>query len=405
MPQTTFKIGAFSVSVSYLQQRSNTGLYYYRRAIPAPLRRHYNGKRELVFSLRTKDLNQASQKAQELALQHNNEFELLRNNITPPPVFTIPPASPLPAELVPAPADEQLITLDEIKTNALKLYLGNKKKEAEIIRCFGYFSTLSPILSNIKKRDVLRIVESLKTDQQLKTATIKKAVGFISRQVRLTLQLHDLTISNPFAGVPFDNIKKDAEKRHTFEVVELQKLKETIRKKSSLVTAQIVGLLYDTGCRNAEIGGLLLEDIKLDAPTPHLIIKPHEQRGLKNDNSERLIPLTGMSLEFARIVKAAAQPDQKHAFPRYIKEGKFKGDGCSQAVNKFLSGIVDKGTSHSFRHTLNTRLIESGATEMEVVSLMGWSREGMIHHYGKGRSLEFLNSVLARMHQHEQGKA
>ncbi|WP_319783693.1 hypothetical protein [Oceanisphaera sp. IT1-181] len=42
---------------------------------------------------------------------------------------------------------------------------------------------------------------------------------------------------------------------------------------------------------------------------------------------------------------------------------------------------------------------------MEVVSLMGWSREGMIHHYGKGRSLKFLRSVLDRMHQHEQEKA
>lgn len=405
MPQTTFKIGAFSVSVSYLQQRNTSGLYYYRRAIPSPLRHHYNGKRELVFSLKTKDLNQASQKAQELALQHNNEFELLRNNITPPPVFTTPPASSPPAQLVPAPAEEQIITLGEIKTNALKLYLGNKKKETEITRCFGYFSELPPILSHIKKRDVLRVVESLKTDHQLKTATIKKAVGLISRQVRLTLQLHDLSINNPFAGVPFDNIKKDAEKRHTFETVELLKVRETIRKKSGLITAQIVGLLYDTGCRNAEIGGLKLEDIKLDEPIPHLVIKPHDQRGLKNSNSERLIPLTGISLEFAKIVKSSAEHGQVFAFPRYISAGRFKGDGCSQAVNKFLAGVVDSGTSHSFRHSLNTRLIESGATEMEIVSLMGWSREGMIHHYGKGRSLEFLNSVLAQMHQHEQEKA
>ncbi|WP_319783694.1 DUF6538 domain-containing protein [Oceanisphaera sp. IT1-181] len=319
MQKITFRIGAFSVSVSYLQQRNTSGLYYYRRAIPSPLRHHYNGKRELVYSLKTKDLNAASQKAQELALQHNNEFELLRHNITPPPVFTIPPASPLPAELVPAPAEEQPITLDEIKTNALKSYLGNKKKTTEIARCFGYFSELPPILSHIKKRDVLRVVESLKTDHQLKTATIKKAVGFISRQVKLTLQLHDSGIPNPFAGVPFDNIKKDAEKRHTFEAVELQKLKETIRKKSGLITAQIVGLLYDTGCRNAEIGGLKLEDIKLDTPIPHLVIKPHEQRGLKNDNSERLIPLTGMSLEFAKIVTAAAQPGQVHALPATSK--------------------------------------------------------------------------------------
>ncbi|WMC11574.1 tyrosine-type recombinase/integrase [Oceanimonas pelagia] len=405
MPQATFKIGAFTVSVSYLQQRSTTGLFYYRRAVPAPLRRHYNGKRELVFSLKTKDLNQASQQAQALALQHNKEFEQLKHNVTPSPVLIIQPASPPPAELVPTPAPEQhTITLNDIKHHALKAHQGNKKKTTEITRCFGYFADLPPILAHIKKRDVLIVVERLKTEQQLKTATIKKAVGFISRQVRLTLQLHDLNISNPFAGVPFDNIKKDAEKRHTFEADELLKVRETIRRKSALVTAQIVGLLYDTGCRNAEIGGLLLDDIKLDAPIPHLVIKPHDQRGLKNDNSERLIPLTGISLEFASIVKAAAQPEQKHAFPRYIKDGKFKGDGCSQAVNKFLSGVVEQGTSHSFRHSLNSRLIESGATEMEIVSLMGWSREGMIHHYGKGRSLEYLHHVLARMHRHEQKK-
>ncbi|MGB5855445.1 MAG: tyrosine-type recombinase/integrase [Oceanisphaera sp.] len=403
MQKITFRIGAFSVSVSYLQQRNTSGLYYYRRAIPSPLRHHYNGKRELVYSLKTKDLNAASQKAQELALQHNNEFELLRHNITPPPVFTIPPASPPPAQLIPAPADDQqLVTLAEVKANALKSYKGNKKKEAEIVRCFEYFKSLPPILSHIKKRDVLRIVESLKSDNQLKTATIKKAVGFISRQVKIVLQLHDSNTPNPFAGVPFDNIKKDAEKRHTFDTIELQKIKETIRKKSELITAQIIGLLYDTGCRNAEIGGLLLEDIKLDEPIPHVVIKPHEQRGLKNTNSERLIPLTGTSLEFAKFVKKTARPTEIYAFPRYFKDHKFKGDSCSAAVNKFLSGIVDQGTSHSFRHSLNTRLIESGATEMEIVSLMGWSREGMIHHYGKSRSLNFLHSVLESMHKHEK---
>ena len=37
----------------------------------------------------------------------------------------------------------------------------------------------------------------------------------------------------------------------------------------------LIALISDTGMRLGEVTGLLLEDIKLDEPIPHINLKPH----------------------------------------------------------------------------------------------------------------------------------
>ena len=67
--------------------------------------------------------------------------------------------------------------------------------------------------------------------------------------------------------------------------------------------------LLDTGCRLAEIAGLLKSDVFLDDDIPHIVIRPHPHRRFKNRTSERVVPLVGISKwaieDATRTVKAS----------------------------------------------------------------------------------------------------
>ena len=55
----------------------------------------------------------------------------------------------------------------------------------------------------------------------------------------------------------------------------------------------LVALISDTGMRLSEAAGLIVEDIKLDCPHPHILLRPHPWRRLKTQSSERIVPLVG----------------------------------------------------------------------------------------------------------------
>jgi integrase len=66
----------------------------------------------------------------------------------------------------------------------------------------------------------------------------------------------------------------------------------------------IATMQIETGCRVAEIALLRSEDVRLDAPVPHVNIVEHKEHGrrLKTSGSSQVLPLVGVSLEAARLV-------------------------------------------------------------------------------------------------------
>ena len=62
----------------------------------------------------------------------------------------------------------------------------------------------------------------------------------------------------------------------------------------------LVALLSDSGMRLSEAIGLSMEDIRLDADVPHLVIQPHPWRTLKTRASKRIVPLSGEAFRHAR---------------------------------------------------------------------------------------------------------
>src|SRR5690606_36122147 len=90
-----------------------------------------------------------------------------------------------------------------------------------------------------------------------------------------------------------------------------------------------------------------------------------------------------------------------YCFPRWHKEGQLRNDSASAAVNKFLKSTNTKGTSHSFRHTMKSRLSEAGVNQYEQENFLGWSNNKMINHYGKIDSLKTLRQALQKLTDHE----
>lgn len=142
--------------------------------------------------------------------------------------------------------------------------------------------------------------------------------------------------------------------------------------------------MINTGYRPSEGAGLVASTIRLDTDVPHILIRPEDHRSLKNANAERVIPLTGISLEAL-----------KHAptgFPRYASSSA----SLSATVNKFLreNGLTesDDQSMYSLRHSFEDRLLVAGIDERIRRDLMGHGLKR--ERYGKGGDIAHIHGLL-----------
>jgi len=142
--------------------------------------------------------------------------------------------------------------------------------------------------------------------------------------------------------------------------------------------------MVNTGYRPAEGAELRPEDIRLDTEIPHISING-AHRKLKTKQSERTIPLVGVSLEAFRQCP--------QGFPRYRDSS-----SLTATVNKYLRehGLRETPchTFYGLRHSFEDRLLAANVDERIRRDLMGHKLVGR-ERYGAGARLEQLHSVLA----------
>ena len=157
-------------------------------------------------------------------------------------------------------------------------------------------------------------------------------------------------------------------------------------------------MISDTGLRLSEAAGLLISDIHLSDPVPHIAVKPNPLRPLKTSGSERVVPLVGASLWAAeRLCEAIADPSSA-AFPRYTKSGQVQANSASAALNKWLKAYVSNGcTIHSFRHSVRDRLRAVECPTEMVDQIGGWSRGSVGQGYGSGYPLDAMRRYLSKI--------
>lgn len=145
--------------------------------------------------------------------------------------------------------------------------------------------------------------------------------------------------------------------------------------------------MINTGYRPSEGAGLSEERVHLEGNIPYISIAPEPNRRLKNANSRRTVPLTGVSLEAFR--------EKPGGFTRYADSSAT----LSATVNKFLreNGLLEteKHSMYSLRHSFEDRMLEAGIDERVRKDLMGHTLDR--ERYGEGGRLVFIHGLLQKI--------
>ncbi|WP_442754039.1 DUF6538 domain-containing protein [Methylocystis sp. JAN1] len=435
----TFVLGnGLVLMVKHLLLRNGT--YYYWRKIPKHLQARYGGRKLKRVSLETSDKLVAAKKASKMAAADEALWKSMsdRSDLSPPEVREAAQAlidELRPTEWIePGPKGERgvwsraqvltelledddrygsvvheeainLLERDKsvpLLSEALSVYLaehknGKKPKFArETELAIGLVTKVlgdRPI-DSYRRREVAEWRDALLS--QMTTVTFKRRLASIKAVLNKALIEFEITVSNPFERLTIPNEGHDSKERAPFTLSELKLISDKARDADDDLR-WLVALQIETGARLGELVGLRLTDIDL-GPTPCIKIRPHEKRSLKTRQSEREVPLVGVSLWAAQRAFQAAScggaGSRPWLFPRY--EGS-KATHASNAINKWLRPLSGGKTSHSFRHSLRDRLRAAQCPEAIAEQVGGWGSRSVSQGYGKGYPLEVLRDWLLRI--------
>ena len=241
-------------------------------------------------------------------------------------------------------------------------------------------------------RDDAKLFVDVLHNQGNKTATIRRRINCISAILNYAYAELDVDKRNPFSRMFIRGEGQDAHKRGTFTLDQLRRGYDHALSSGSQVKL-LMPLLGETGCRLAEIVGLELDDIDMSEGVIH--IRPNSIRRLKTRNSTRTLPLVGYGI--AAMQQALEHADDKHLYPRYLKDGRCRATHASNALGKWLKREFGL-TAHSLRHTFRDRLRASGCPLEMIDQIGGWSSIGSIgSKYGHGFDTHMIKKQLLLM--------
>jgi integrase len=125
----------------------------------------------------------------------------------------------------------------------------------------------------------------------------------------------------------------------------------------------ILLIMVETGCRPSEVANLSEGRIHLDDKVPHIVVDFEEDRAIKTENSIRMIPLTGVSLEAMRMAPKG--------FPHYRDRETLLSATLMKYLrtNKLLPS--ENHRVYSLRHSFESRMLEAGINDEFRKRLMG----------------------------------
>lgn len=221
-----------------------------------------------------------------------------------------------------------------------------------------------------------------------KTATVRRRLGVFSAVFSTWIQENDLPTPNPFASLQIAREGHDSAAREPFTPAELATL-DTACKAQDDPMRWILAMLAGTGARLAEIVGLPLEDIVLDAPIPHVVLQVHPWRDIKGAKGlrgvkDRTVPLLGPALWAAKRVKATAAPTQRFAFTQYTDGVTCKATHASNALNSWMRRRGLPHGCHELRHTMKDLLRAVQCPKDISDAVTGHGKKDTSDGYGKG---------------------
>ena len=296
-------------------------------------------------------------------------------------------------------------TVPTVLSVALSDYLSRHKKPSDGLiydstSCINKFIKLHGDIAvkNITRNMVHDYVKD-RLNSKVKTTTVRRELNQLSAIVNKAFLELEMEKKSPFMSIDIPAEGKDAKEKKPITIVKLEALLATIRH-SSTTSHLIAKIQLNTGLRVSELAVAKTADVQLfdtngqPLAIPFISITPNEFRSLKNDGSERNVPLVGLSLvAMHEAVKQAG--DSVYLFPQYGKKG--GGTNASAAVNAALD-FVDIN-SHDFRHFISTRMREKMIPLDVRETITGHSSKGSseLKGYGEGYKLEQMHPELLKV--------
>lgn len=441
--------GLLSVTLPYCYSRGPS--IYYQRAVPGDLQERYGAKR-IKIKLATSDIQVAAREIAALNKRVEAEWAALRAGPDATPKSVREQAAAILGQWGLAPgsrgADEdaeglfydhldrkrerfaegdeeryreaegsEYLNAAEIEaarmlagvskprlSDALDLYLevhpkrGNTKFTTFSKRSFGKLVAAvgDKAIENVERADGHAFVSKMQAEGYA-SGSIRRDLNVIRSVMETYFLEKKVSRKNPFSSIPIPEEGEDADKAEPYSSVELSSLVQACNAADDQ-PRWLLAMVADTGARLAEVAGLALDDIDLEAETPHIAIKPHSWRSLKNKGSARVVPLVGQALWAAKRVKQTAAKDQRFAFPRYTTKEKTNSGSASATLNKWIKTTVKvKHTVHELRHTMADRLRDVQCPQDIRHSIGGWALRGVGEHYGKGYGLRVMAEWLRKV--------
>ncbi len=431
-----FTVGsAIQMKVQHLILRN--GIYQFYLRVPTDLIGAY-GKNFIRFSLKTSNPTKALKLAENASRRYKSEFKVIRdgNPLTPEDIkiagrilaekyemnlehfidLEVDPAREKYAngdEITYQNADPseyltptqtaawQLMALPNVTrlSDVLKIYLKTHKRGNEEIfirKTSRDWNMLIKLVGDIEINSLSRahtrqLVDYLTLDG-FKTGSIRRTLNTLRAVTRKAITELEISKADPFKSITIQNEGNDKEDGKVATPQQLREIVTTFIAKKNSAVAMIIILQMELGTRISEISGLGLDDIFLNEEIPYIYFRDKPWRSLKNNVSERRVPVSGLALEALKAALALPRTNQG-IFNNYAKKN--GGTAASAAVNAQLKKWGLK--SHDFRHTMKDRLREIGCPKDIRDAIQGHGSNDIADNYGQGHSLRTMLNWIKKV--------
>ncbi len=152
-----------------------------------------------------------------------------------------------------------------------------------------------------------------------------------------------------------------------------------------------------TGARPTELSGLTWDDVHLDRPTPHIVLRHTETRRVKAKYSVREVPLVGKALEMMQTRCATRQLNENSVFPRYAST-KGRAALSNSQIKKMKAAkvwVLKRKVPYSLRHSMQDWMTRSSGPDWADM-VLGHSSQKVSGSYGTDRFLDLLSIEMEK---------
>lgn len=395
--------------VMYLQRRQG-GIYYFRMAIPTRLTAVY-GRKEIVFSLGTKDKADARLKSLEYVQKYMIEFQTGKIDDTI-------------VEKLNNPTIKKYISFHDV----YEKYLNERKPSQTSIHSFTtsverfekivgnkdirlyskkdiihYKDVLLQYPVNISEKDKLlpieEIIQKHKNSRKISIKTINNSYITLIKTIFSYAITNDYIKDNPADNVKIVSHEQPEPKRLPFSLNQIQYMLTTdlftkLQDEKFIEYRFLILLGLFTGARLEELGRLHMADVGEEDLMPFIFIRPHgeDSHRLKTPSARRRVPLHPVLINewrFGEFVATRRRDGRKFVFPILNTSRQIRGSISSQFSKWFARWLTKIGLDdhrvcfHSFRHTFKAWGRLNGLNQSVLDVLQGHSVKSVSFDYGR----------------------